>query len=72
MSEPTPPTPLAVLARIIPQTGRGIDTVTLLALCHEAGVDVDLERLSRVLAYLVAGEMVVVEAGRYRQAGRVW
>lgn len=64
----TPPTTLALLSRLVPQSGPGVDPVTLLALLHEAGVDVDLERLARILAYLVEHEMAVEERGRYKQA----
>lgn len=70
MTEPTPRTPLEVLALSMPKAA-GVPLEFLQRRLAVAGIDIDLERLEHILAYLVAGEMVIEEEGRYRQARRV-
>lgn len=62
-------TPLALLARILPQKGPGTDANNLRACLRVAGVEVTEDRLARLLEYLVRYTMVIEEPpGYYRQA----
>jgi hypothetical protein len=67
------PTPLALLAHILPQRGPGLLPYEILQRFAEAGLEVSLQRLQDILRYLEHHGMAMAEREdvglwRYRQA----